>query len=146
MNSTLPERNTITQAKHQHEVFRQITIPCIIGGTIFLAIAVLAGFFSSSDYQSRWADISLVWLVLPNLVVSLVCLAALGGMTYGLFRLIAVLPPVAFRIQNFFLKAQAAVRKYADLLLKPIFDAQALNARQRALRRSLSEAVKKPLK
>lgn len=41
---------------------------------------------------SAWADISLIWLLLPFFGVGLLVMAALGGMVYGVLKVIDWLP------------------------------------------------------
>src|SRR3972149_924682 len=97
---TPAERNQETQAIHRRQVFWQITLPLVILAMIFLALTVVVS-LGGAGYQSRWADISLIWCLCPNLLVLLLCVGSLGGVGYGLFRLQRALPGKMFRLQKF---------------------------------------------
>ena len=65
----LPERNPKTHAAHRKEVGWQITLPLIIG-CLLLALLMTGVIWSAAGANPelrRWADISLVWTLLPAL-------------------------------------------------------------------------------
>jgi len=88
----VPERNPATHAIHRREVFWQITFPLIIALLLILGlvgVVIFAGFQGLGEV-SRWADVSLIWLLLPALVVVLVMLLMLSGVVYLITRLLAI--------------------------------------------------------
>ena len=85
------ERNPITHEKHRREVLRQITLPLVIG----IALILIAAIFicrSSTAGASVWADISLIWLIVPMLFAGLLFLIILAATAYGVIKLVTVLP------------------------------------------------------
>ena len=99
----LPERNPATHAVHRREVFWQITFPLIIVLTIVLGLTggvIYAGVIGLGEV-SRWADVSLIWLLLPALVVALLMLLMLVGMVMLVAKLLGVLPGYARLVQDF---------------------------------------------
>jgi hypothetical protein len=141
--STPAPRNPITQQKHHQEVLWQITLPLVLGGGLILATAILtvwAGVGNRGDV-SLWADISLIWLILPWLLVTLIFIAILAGLVYAFTMMISGLPPLAYRIQGGFRRASVLVRSYANRLVEPVLRVNSAQARVKAFKRSLGEAA-----
>ena len=128
------QRNPITHERHRREVFRQITLPLIIA---LVVIAVLVGLTvtASAAGASRWADISLIWLIMPVLVVSLIFLILLSGITYGLIRLIGVLPRYALQVQDFFVLLHFQIARLNDKITQPVIKLHATSASVKSLLR-----------
>jgi hypothetical protein len=146
MDDTQPsptERNPVTQAAHRRQVWWQITLPLAILAVIFLALTAVIS-LGSAGYQSRWADISLIWCLCPNLVVLLLCVGSLGGLSFGLFRLQRVLPGKMFRLQKFGLKVRDGVQKASDAAVEPVLKVHSSQAGQKALRKSIRDLFKRP--
>ena len=135
-SSSLPERNPVTYEKHRREVRWQVTLPFILGLLACLALSVLT-FFAGAPASSKLADVSLIWLILPWLLVGLITFAILGGLLYAVIAIIRVLPRYTRQVQVLFDKLHGMVRKAGDAAVEPIFRAQSLSARMRALRRNL---------
>ncbi|MEW5867851.1 MAG: hypothetical protein AB1894_01135 [Chloroflexota bacterium] len=132
----LPERNPITHAKHKHEVLWQITVPLGVGVLVLVGLAIAMG-FGSAEQHSRWADISLIWLISPMLIVALLFLVILAGLTYGLIVLIQILPPYARQVQDFFVLLSIQVGKLGDKLVDPVLRIRAFKASFQTLTRNL---------
>jgi hypothetical protein len=81
---------------------------------------------------SRWADISVIWLIIPMMLVVLVLLVLVGGITYGIIWVIGNLPPLAFQALKYFKQANSIVRKGSDTAVKPFIRIQELQASWRA--------------
>jgi len=91
-------RNYVTQARHQKEVFLQITIPIIIFFLIFLILSILAVYPATAEQDSLWADISLIFLLVPAIIILIILLIILVLSVYATFYLIKVLPNFFFRV------------------------------------------------
>jgi hypothetical protein len=133
----VPERNPATHAIHRREVFWQITFPLIIALLLILGlvgVVIFAGFQGLGEV-SRWADVSLIWLLLPALVVVLVMLLMLSGVVYLITRLLAILPGYARLAQDFFYLVQVRVKSISDKLVEPILKLRSFKAGADALRR-----------
>ena len=137
------ERNPVTQAIHRRQVFWQITLPLVILALIFLALSVVVS-LSGAGLQSRWADISAIWCLCPNLIVLLLCVGSLGGMSYGLFRLQRVLPGKLFSLQKFSLKVRDGVQKASNAAVEPVLKVHSSRAGQKTLWKNLRDLVKRP--
>ncbi len=126
----------MTHAKHRREVRWQITLPFVIGILLCLALSVLS-FFAGSGTASVWADISLIWLIIPALFFALIALIILGGLAYAVYYVIKVLPPAMLKVQVFFTTIYAAVKRASDSAASPFIKAQGFAAGAKALRRQL---------
>lgn len=133
-SSRLPERNPITQQAHNRQVFWQIILPLAVGAAMALAFAVLAGLSQPAE-ASLWADISLIFLLVPVMFISLLFLAICAITVYGLARLIKAVPPNARLAQAFAFKMERRVRGMADALTEPVLRVQSAKAGWQALRR-----------
>jgi hypothetical protein len=132
MSSPLSERNPVTQKAHRRQVFWQITIPLIVIALLAVAVAVLAS-LSSANTASRWADISLIFLIIPALLVAFLFLAFNAALIFGLVQLLKALPPFALKAQNLAYLVEARVRSMADSLAKPFIRANSVSAGWRRL-------------
>jgi hypothetical protein len=133
----LPERNPVTHAAHRREVFWQITFPLILTLLILLGLVgfVIYAGFQGSGSVSRWADISLIWLLLPAVVATLVVLVFLIGLVYLVSKLLGVLPGYARLVQGYFSLAQVRIRSIADKMVEPVLKIRSFKAGADVLRR-----------
>jgi hypothetical protein len=143
-----PERNLDTQANHRRATLLQITLPLVIGSLLATAalIAVIVAAANGSERVGTLAGTSFIWLSCLPMLMQLICVAALAGMSYGLFRLYRVMPGFFYRIQNLFENIHHAVRKFTDALVEPTLKIQSFSASVRALRKGIGETFKKPQK
>ena len=129
---SLPKPNPLSRAAHRRQVFWQIIFPLILGALLILALAVGAGLVSSQT-ASQAANISTMWLILPVFSFIFIITLVLAAVTYGLIRLIGILPPYAALVQNFFVAVSQKVRKVSDQAVEPVIKAASAQARLNAL-------------
>jgi hypothetical protein len=130
----LPERNPETHKAHSRQVLWQVTVPLAIGVILALVFAVLATMAGPAE-ASLWADISLIFILIPLMVVALLFIALFAAMGYGVYRLLQILPLYARRAQVFVFKLGQRVRTGSDLAVEPILRIHSFRAGVRALRR-----------
>lgn len=131
----LQSRNPATQREHRREVFWQITLPIIVGVVLVLtaaAGAIWAGVANTGDV-SKWADVSLIWLILPLMVVSFLFLGLLAGLIYVFTLSLQRLPFFMHRVQKFFVLVSLRVSKVADGAVEPVMRVQSFSAAWKAL-------------
>ncbi|MEJ2708752.1 MAG: hypothetical protein P8074_14145 [Anaerolineales bacterium] len=116
--STLPERNPETHEAHRREVLWQVMVPLIVGVLVLLALAVLSA-TGGTEQVSRWGDVSLIWLILPMLLVALIFLVITAGLAYGVIWLVRVLPGYARQLQALFETLAVKVKQVSDLAAEP---------------------------
>ncbi len=131
-----PQRNPTTHLKHRREVLWQITIPLSVGVLVILAMAILAG-SSTASQASHWADISLIWLITPTLLFTLITLTILIALIYGLVRLILVLPFYTYRLLNWLIVFGLRVKQLGNKAVEPILRGQAFGSSLRTLGRNI---------
>ena len=139
----LPERNPLTHASHRREAWWQITFPLLLALVLLLAVAGSVIWVAvtpvAQDQVSRWADVSTIWLLLPVLGFSVLFLAFFAGITYGIIRLIQVVPGFMRLIHNYVLVVQSKVNQIMDLVTEPFLKTHSAAAGLKAFRRHLSK-------
>ncbi|MGE5224358.1 MAG: hypothetical protein ACM3PY_18120 [Omnitrophica WOR_2 bacterium] len=130
-------RNIEVQAKHRHEVLWQITVPFIVGLLIIIAVAISITVLGTGGLQRQVADVSLIWLLMPAMIFTLVLLLLLAGLTFAVIKLIEVIPRFAFKIQNILLMIKVYATKASDAVVKPVKTINGWGASLRALFRKL---------
>ncbi len=124
------ERNILTRQKHQREVFRQITIPLLICGLVLVAFAVLVVLGETTDI-SQWADISLIWMIMPTMFFVFISLVFLGASVFLVVKLIIELPFLSFRIQQKLRQVQRVVSNASDRMVEPFLRYESFKAASR---------------
>ena len=137
----VPERNPVTYAKHRHEVLRQVTIPLIIGGGFLLVLLGLVIWStwgpSAGGEHNRWMGVSLIWLIIPTLLFALIFLVLMVGLIYLVTMAYIKLPPLARKVQNFFLLAKYRVAHLDDRIIAPLLKFHSFKASIQKFGRSL---------
>jgi len=135
----LPERNPVTHAAHRREVWWQITLPLLIGGLLLLAalVGVIVAAVGANEGVSRWADISLIWLLLPVLPLALLILIVTAAITYGVTALLGIFPGYARLVQDYFLLFEGKVKALNERIVAPVLKVHAWLAGVRQARHSL---------
>ncbi len=139
----LPERNPVTHAAHRREVFWQITLPLLIGGLLLLAalVGVIVAAVGANVGVSRWADVSLIWLLLPVLPLALGILAVTAAITYGVTALLGVFPGYARLVQDYFLLFERKVKELDARIVEPVLKLHAWLAGLRQAKSSLKAQI-----
>jgi cell division protein FtsW (lipid II flippase) len=105
--------------KTRRHIWLQIYLPLALGVIILVGLGiwvVLADFGTASV----WGDVSLVLIIFPTFVIGLLIFAALLGITYGLFRLIGILPDPIHRVHETVERVGEVMSQSADLALRPV--------------------------
>jgi hypothetical protein len=132
-----PEPNPLTQRQHRKEVLWQITAPLVVGVLLVLAagIGVAYGGATNTVQVDRLASVSIIWLIIPTMVVALIFLVITAGLAYGLMRLNGILPVYTRRLQDVFVVIGARVKRAADAAAEPVIKVQSTFAKLQVLRR-----------
>ena len=132
----LPERNPQTHAAHRRDVLRQITLPLVIGSLLLvagMALVIIAAAGANGEVR-RWADLSLIWLILPALIFSLLILGLLFGLTYLVSKLLGILPGYARLVQDGYTGLTGKVMHLSDALVLPVLKLKGWSAAARKVR------------
>src|SRR4030067_305621 len=130
----LTERNPVTHRAHRRQVLWQIFLPLSIGVIGFLVLAALVG-FSGNQQVIQWSDISLIFLIIPVMVVSLLLLALSVVFIILQREIMRSLPVYALKAQEFAFKLEQRGPSAANVAVEPILKYQSFRAGLRALRR-----------
>jgi hypothetical protein len=138
------EQNLETERKHRRDFAWQIVLPLSIGAVVMLATIILVG-LSDAGYVGRWADISLIWVLICPMTGAWIIAAILGGIAYGMWKLLQWLPPFAFKIQRIFEIVRVKSQQILDGLVSPVLQVHQWSASAKAFRQKTSEQLQKPL-
>jgi hypothetical protein len=113
------ERNPVTHRRHRSEVFWQITLPSVIGIVLIAALAFLAT--QTTSFQvGVWADISIIWLIMPVMMITLVSLVIMIASIYLSAQLIRILPFYSRRVQEWFSMLAIQVSRIDNIIIEPV--------------------------
>lgn len=132
----LLERNPKTHKAHNREVFYQITMPLVFGIVTALLLAVLATQATVSAV-STWADISLIMMIIPTMIVAVLFVVLTAGTIYLMVKLLPLVPPYARFTQEWLAYISFRVRIGADKSVEPFLRVHSFVASVRAFRRNL---------
>lgn len=115
------ERNPNTHARHKREVFWQIILPLVVG-TLLLLAALAAIVLSATQPVTeleRWADVSLVWIILPSLFFAFILLAILVGLVFIVGKILQAVPQYTYKIQRFLERVTGIITRLTILMTEP---------------------------
>jgi len=134
MTDTLPRpENAPTYRAHRRQTFWQILLPVIVTTLVLLAAGLLLALRGGAAGASLWADVALIWLILPAMVFGLLILALLGGLIYLAARVLKGTPPVAAKVQHFFHLAERAMAQVTEKIVQPVLWVEEIKAALRRL-------------
>jgi small-conductance mechanosensitive channel len=129
-------RNPITHERHRREVFWQIIFPFLVISLALLLLAVMAAGLSA-EKASKWADISIIWMIIPALIFTLLLMILLGALVFLTLRLLHLLPFYFFKGQNWFVLVNVRLGHVEDRLAEPFLRIRAWKAGASALGRQV---------
>ena len=110
--------------RHKKQQFWQIIAPIAVGFLLMVAVMVLtiltAASGDSGTQISGWADTSMIWLLLPVLMVAVLVALLLFAMVYLLARALKVLPVYTGIVQQYAALIADRVRSFSNKLVSPI--------------------------
>ena len=118
MDNSKPFDRPSIKRHHQQRLW-QIILPIILVSLIIFSIGVYYVAAEGSPTQV-WADISIIWIILPLLVIFLLVFILLVGMIYLLYKVNRNTPLVTDRIQKIFSLIQQRSLDAADTIVKPV--------------------------
>jgi hypothetical protein len=117
--SEIPPFESPSLRNHRRQRFWQILFPFLLVTVLVIAAGVFAVAGGASQARA-WADVSLIWLVVPILVFALLFLALLVGMIYLVARLTHAIPPISTKAQFYGRRISGGVRSVADKAVQPV--------------------------
>jgi hypothetical protein len=107
-------RNPRTQAKIRRDVIWQIGLPlglAVVGGLVLLALVISPG---GATTRSAWADVSIIFLIIPTALFGLISLALIAGLVFAAYYGLRELPFLFRIVQDYTVLASSKVRAGAD--------------------------------
>ena len=116
MDAQRPADSPTVQA-HKRQFAWQILVPFLVVTVLVLAAGVLA---AAGTATRSWADVSIIWLIIPMLVFALLAVVVLGFLIYGIARLLQVTPKYTRMVQRFVAMGSDWAGRIADGAASPV--------------------------
>jgi predicted PurR-regulated permease PerM len=117
--------------QHRRQMFLQVWLPLTASLVLTLALVTLAviGTVQGSPQVNRWGNISAVFVIIPVLIFGLVLMALVGGLAYGVNRLLKKMPGWLYSAQVFMQQVAESVSKAADSAAQPVIKVNTTTSR-----------------
>ena len=109
----------------------QIFLPLGLVLLFALLLAILAG-IAEGEEVSVWADISLIFLLIPVMFTSFLMLAFISFGVFGVGKVSKIIPQYAYRAQKTISQMEQGIRKASDGTVRPFIHMHSLSAALRA--------------
>ena len=114
----------LSYRRHKKQQFWQILAPIIAGFLLMAAAMVLmiltATQGDASSQVSGWADVSIIWLILPVLMVAVLVAILLFVLVFLMARALRILPVYTGLVQQYAAVAAVKVKQFSNKLTSPI--------------------------
>jgi hypothetical protein len=107
-----------TVRAHRQQLAWQILVPFLVVTALVLAAAVLVSVGEVTTTRT-WADVSIIWLIVPMLFFALISVIMLGFLIYGIAKLLQATPHYSGKAQDFLAFLSGRMRKIADGSTQP---------------------------
>ncbi len=127
---------------YRRQRFWQIILPILL---FSLLIGVAGGFtiIADGELNRLWADVSIIWIVLPLLFLALFLLAILIGMIYLLHKMTKGTPRVTRKIQTIFTRIEQETCRISNTSVKPVLWINQFQSGSKSLMRRIIPARQK---
>lgn len=115
------ERQTLET--HRRQFTWQILIPVLLTTVAVLTAGgfLLADVLAGGGGSRAWADISLIWLIIPAIFFGLAFLVILVTLVYGLGKVLQGLPLLTDKAQGLFFRINGLAQVGSNSMIKPFF-------------------------
>jgi hypothetical protein len=117
MSNQLPD-DSPTIRTHKRQFAWQILAPFLVMAGLIIAGAVLV-VTGGTARTGVWADVSLVWLLVPALLIAFGLIIVTITIIYGMSKILQIIPHYTGRTQIFFDRVSAGTRRVADGATQP---------------------------
>lgn len=121
--------------KHHRQTTWQILIPLIIASVLILFLSIKVVIITSSGTMTglHWANISIIWLIIPFLYWGILALVILIAVIYGLSKMIQTLPYYSLKARFYSNHVKQIICCGADQSVQPILTIKGWRAGWRSL-------------
>lgn len=128
MKKTIPpSHKTASFQAHRQDFIWKILVPIVIALLVVIATSVFVA-TGNSGTASLWADISMIWLLIPLLFFSFIFLLILAGIIYGMAMLLKVTPIYTQKLYKLIRLLTQKIDTISDEIAKPIFFVEGISA------------------
>lgn len=92
---------------------------------------------------STLADVSTMWLVCLSFILCLIPLAIVGGVVFGMHKLLIALPPILQQGQEMMAKVGGGVNRFSKSIATPFIATSAFASRVRGTLHSLNQMIRR---
>jgi hypothetical protein len=119
---SVPRPQRESYVNHRRDVTRQIILPLVLATLLAIVAAVLASIGAAGNNAgvSLWADISIIWLIIPMMFLAIVIMALTIALVYGLNRLLQISPHYTGLAQAYALWLSAEISIWTDKIIQPV--------------------------
>jgi K+-sensing histidine kinase KdpD len=128
------QRNPITQEAHRRQAMWQIYFPLILFG-VFMIIAIVLAILLDDAGASKWADVSLIYILSLVMVGMLLTLVVLVVTVVYTSKLLKGTPYFFFVIQRYTYILELRVKQATDSAAEPFLRINSMIAGARVLRK-----------
>jgi hypothetical protein len=107
-------RNPRTYAKIRRDVIWQMGLPLGLAVLAGIVLGVLVSLPGGAATRSAWADVSLIFLIIPTVLAGLIVLALVLGLCFAAYYGLRELPYLFRIVQDYAAQASAVVKTGAD--------------------------------
>jgi len=128
MNKKIPtSHKAASYQAHRRDLIWQILVPIVVALLVVIATFVFVA-TGSSGTASLWADISMIWLLIPLLFIAFITLIILGGIIYGMAMLLKATPIYTQKLYRLIRLVTQKIENVADEIAKPILFVEGISA------------------
>lgn len=139
-----PLLSTAIQAEalgnHRRQSFWRVTFPVILASLVVIALVVLAIVTTGGGgnvQDSHWANISLIWLLIPSIFGGIIILVVVGALIFVMVKLLNALPDWAATLQHYMIRVSQIARTISDKVSAPVIKTKSTYAAARRLKNRL---------
>jgi predicted membrane protein len=107
-----------TVRAHKRQFAWQILAPFLLMTMLVIAGALLVT-TGGTARTSVWADVSMIWLMIPALLFAFALLVVIITIIYGMIKILPIIPHYTGKAQDIFNRIANGTRKVADGTTKP---------------------------
>lgn len=135
MNHRLPvSGSTLSYRRHRRQFAGQILLPLLAFALLALGLAGFLVWGSLANVR-HLADVALIWLITPLLVIGLIVIVIGGIKIYALARVLKTAPVYTAKVQQIFSRLTCGLQSLADKAVLPVFKINQVLAVLQALKR-----------
>jgi hypothetical protein len=138
----LPEPNPVTQAAYKKQVRTEILLPfgLVLLLTLILVIILTA---TRTGNTSVWADVAIVFISIPFLILGLLFLAVFIAIVFGLYKVLDYLPSITVQGQDLTLQLKHYALRISDRMADPVITIDSIGKAIRGAIRSISSIFRR---